>query len=67
MLSEGDGIALSWTNLYVQFSLPEPERLKLDAFLSEQNTSLGIVFRRALVECLLAAGVDPVCLQRPAE
>jgi hypothetical protein len=60
-------VPLSWTNVYVQFSLPEPQRRKLDAFLLEQNVSLGLVFQRALVECLRSAGIDPAHLQRPPD
>lgn len=67
MSTEGDDIRLSWTNVYIQFSLPEPERRALDAHLLEQNVSLGLIFQRALVECLRAAGIDPVHLQRPPD
>jgi hypothetical protein len=65
--TEGDDIRLSWTNVYIQFSLPEPERRALDAHLLERNVSLGLIFQRALVECLRAAGIDPVHLQRPPD
>ena len=66
-MAGGDDTRLSWTNVYVQFSLPEPERVALDRHLLERNISMGLIFQRALIACLREAGIDPVHLQRPPD
>jgi hypothetical protein len=55
----------SWTNVYVQFSLPRQDQMALERLLVERGTSLGGEFRRTLEAWLREAGVDPAALERP--
>jgi hypothetical protein len=55
----------TWTNVYVQFSLPREDQQALEDLLFERGSSLGEEFRRALEARLREAGIDPAALQRP--
>ncbi|WP_157864238.1 hypothetical protein [Mycolicibacter heraklionensis] len=55
----------SWTDIHFSFSLPSEDWERLDAMLRARGTSLGLQFKRALVECLHEAGVDPGHLDPP--
>lgn len=49
----------SWTDVHFSFSLPREDRERLDAMMCARGTSLGLQFKRVLIECLREAGVDP--------
>ncbi|HEX4729948.1 MAG TPA: hypothetical protein VH299_01695 [Solirubrobacterales bacterium] len=63
--AEAPGAARTWTNVYVQFSLPRQDQQTLEDLLFERGSSLGEEFRRALEARLLEAGIDPAALERP--
>jgi hypothetical protein len=54
-----------WTNIYVQFSLPEHDQRVLDERLLAEGTTIGLLFREALHDRLRAYGIDPDHLDRP--
>lgn len=54
----------SWTNVHFSFSLPIEDRECLDELMRAKGSSIGLQFKRALIECLLEAGVDPGHLDR---
>lgn len=54
-----------WTNVYIQFTLPEEDQRRFDAWLLERGTTIGLQFGEALRECLRQAGIDPDHLDRP--
>jgi hypothetical protein len=63
--AEAAATARTWTNVYVQFSLPRHDQQTLEDLLFERGSSLGEEFRRALEARLLEGGIDPAALERP--
>jgi hypothetical protein len=62
---EQRGGSRTWTNLYVQFSLPREDQQALEELLFERGSSLGQEFRQVLYAQLQEAGIDPAALERP--
>jgi hypothetical protein len=60
-----DAESRRWTNIYVQFSLPEHDQHVLDERLLAEGTTIGLLFRKALHDRLRAYGIDPAHLDRP--
>lgn len=56
-----------WTNLYVQFGLPQSDRAALEALLVSRGSSLGEEFRQSLVRLLEECGADPANLAGPGD
>lgn len=52
----------SWTDIHFSFSLPNEDCERLDDLTRGRGTSLGLQFKRILIECMREARVDPAHL-----